>query len=175
MDGVTIQAINNRLQTEKITITDTANSDSTQTGALVVSGGIGVAKDLVVGASVKIGPTVNSTIVPAVYSNNVILASYTSPTLTNTNPVTIDQYVKNDYRTARYTVQVVDGSSIHITEIVVTHNGTNVYLNEYGIITNNGDLGTFTATSDGTNISLTFTPASVTSMTIKVVRFGITA
>jgi enhancing lycopene biosynthesis protein 2 len=175
MDGVTIQAINNRLQTEKITISDTANSDSTQTGALVVSGGIGVAKDLVVGASVKIGPTVNSTIVPAVYSNNVILASYTSPTLTTTDPVTIDQYIKNDYRTARYTVQVVDGSSIHITEILVTHNGTNVYLTEYGIITNNGDLGTFTATSDGTNISLTFNPASVTSMTIKVVRFGITA
>lgn len=175
INGVVLQNSNGSLQTNKILLTNTDNSISTQSGALVVNGGIGVAKDLTVGSSIKIGPTTDSSVVPAIYSNNVILASYTSPTLTTTDPVNLDQYIKNDYRTARYTIQVVDGSSIHITEMMVTHNGTNVYISEYGIITNNGDLGTFSATNDGTNIILTFTPSSVTSMTIKVVRFGITA
>lgn len=156
-------------------IKGTTSSTNTQSGALQVDGGVGIAKNIVVGGSLQVGPVAISAVVPAIYSNNVLLASYTSPTIVNANPVNLDQYLQSEFRTARYTVQIVDGSNIHITEIMVTHNGTNVYINEYGIITNNGELGTFSANSDGTNITLTFTPSIVSSMTIKVVRFGITA
>jgi hypothetical protein len=152
----------------------TTNSTSTNSGALQVSGGIGVSNNLVVGGNITVGQTTNSVVVPALYSNNTVLASYTSPVLTNTNPVNLDQYIKNDYRTARYTIQIVDGSNIHITEIMLTHDTTNAYINEYGIITNNGELGVFSATIDSTNVTLTFTPSTVSSMIIKVVRFGIT-
>jgi hypothetical protein len=72
-------------------------------------------------------------------------------------------------------MQVVDGSDIHITEITLFHNGTNVYLNEYGISTNNGELGTFDAELTGGNVILKFTPTSATAMTIKVIRMSITA
>jgi hypothetical protein len=57
---------------------------------------------------------------------------------------------------------------------MLTHDTTNAYINEYGIITNNGELGVFSATIDSTNVTLTFTPSTVSSMIIKVVRFGIT-
>jgi hypothetical protein len=156
-------------------ISGSENSTSTNSGSLQVSGGVGVSKDLVVGGVITVGSSTNSSVIPALYSNNIVLASYTTPVLTNTNSVNLDQYDKNIYRTARYTAQIVDGGNIHITEIMLTHNGTNAYINEYGIITNNGELGIFTATIDTNNITLSFIPSSVTSMTIKVVRFGITA
>ena len=159
----------------KIVVNDLTDSNNTTQGSIVTAGGIGVAKDIVVGGEITIGTTANSTVVPAIYSNNVILASYTSPSINSTGTVNVDQYSQTAYRTARYTAQIVDGSSIHVTEIVVTHNGTDAYINEYGIITNNGELGTFNATADGSNVTLTFTPTIVTSMTIKVVRFGITS
>jgi hypothetical protein len=159
----------------KIVVNDDTDSNNTAQGSIVTAGGLGVAKDIVVGGDITIGATANSTVIPAIYSNNVILASYTSPSISSTGTVNLDQYSQTTYRTARYTVQIVDGSSIHVTEIVVTHNGTDAYINEYGIITNNGELGTFNATANGTNVILTFTPTIVTSMSIKVVRFGITA
>ena len=79
------------------------------------------------------------------------------------------------FRTARYTVQVIDGSAVHATELLVTHNGTTAYINEYGIVTSGSTLGTFDAITTSSNIVLQFTPTTATSMTIKVVRFGITA
>jgi hypothetical protein len=79
------------------------------------------------------------------------------------------------YRTARYTIQIVDGSNIHVTEMTVFHDGTNVYINEYGISTNNGQLGSFDAQLSAGSVTLKFTPTAATSMVIKVVRIGITA
>lgn len=157
------------------TVTDTTNASSTVTGALQVAGGAGLGGNLHVGGSVTIGNTADSQVVPAIYSNNVILASYTSPTLTNTNPVNLDSYTAASYRTARYTVQIFDSNKIHITEIMTSHNGTTAYLNEYGILTSDGELGSFDVSLSGGTVTLTFTPSSVTSMVIKVVRFGITA
>lgn len=147
----------------------------------VTAGGAGIVGDsyftnsVGIGSTLTIGLTTSSMVVPAIYSNNVVLASYTSPTITGTGSVNLDQFKQSEYRTARYTVQIVDGSNIHVTEIIVTHNGTDAYINEYGIVTNNGELGTFNATADGTNVTLTFNVTTVSSMVIKVVRFGISS
>jgi len=159
-----------------ITTLDTTNSTSTLTGALVIGGGIGVGKNVNVGGTLTVGPTAASSVVPALYSNNILLASYTSPTITGTTTANLDTFSSTTYRTARYVVQIVDGSNIHVTEILLFHDGTDVYINEYGTSYNNGLRGSFSATLSSNTITLTFTPSpSATAMTIKVVRMGITA
>jgi hypothetical protein len=161
----------------KVIVSDNTNALATNQGSIQTLGGIGVAKDVFVGGLITSGAATagSGTVVAALVSNNLQLASYTSNTLTGNSTANLDTWSATTFRTARYTMQVVDGSDIHITEITLFHNGTNVYLNEYGISTNNGELGTFDAELTGGNVILKFTPTSATAMTIKVIRMSITA
>lgn len=161
--------------TGKILVSDTTNASAVNVGSIVTQGGVGVAKDVIVGGSITVGSTVANTVVPAILSNNVLLSSFTSNSISGTTTQNLDTFSAATYRTARYTIQIVDGSSIHVTEMTVFHDGTNVYMNEYGISTNNGQLGSFDARLSAGSVTLQFTPTSATAMTIKVVRLGITA
>jgi hypothetical protein len=159
----------------KLVVTDSTNAIATNIGSITTLGGIGVTKDIFVGGTINVGGISTGTVVPAIYSNDILLASYTSSVISGTSPQNLDTYSATTYRTARYLVQIVDGSNIHISEIVLFHDGTYVYKNEYGISTNNGELGTFDAALAANTITLNFTPNNATAMTIKVVRLGITA
>ena len=89
----------------------------------------------------------------------------------------LDSFVSDTYRTAKYLVQIVDttGNKIHVEEILLFHDGASVYMNEYAIATNTGELGTFDATFGGGYVTLTFTPNYTPGyMTIKVNRTAIT-
>jgi UDP-3-O-[3-hydroxymyristoyl] glucosamine N-acyltransferase len=44
-----------------VTVTDNTNSTTTSTGAVVVSGGVGVAQDMVIGGSVTVNTSITST------------------------------------------------------------------------------------------------------------------
>lgn len=159
------------------TVYDDTDSNAKDVGSIVTYGGLGVVKSVTAGGAITVGATLAASpgsVVPAMYSNNVLLASYTSPVITGTSAVDLDTYSASSYRTARYTVQVVDGIKVHITEITIFHDGTNAYLNEYGTSTNQGELGVFSATLVSNQVTLTFDPVNATAMTIKVVRFGIT-
>jgi hypothetical protein len=95
--------------------------------------------------------------------------------LTSTTPdQTIDSYNKTEYRTAKYLVQAVQGSNVHCTEVVLTHNNTDVFKNEYGTMWTNNSLITVSATIDGNNINLIVTPNS-TNTTIDVARISLAA
>jgi carbonic anhydrase/acetyltransferase-like protein (isoleucine patch superfamily) len=159
----------------RVSISDSTNAASTNFASFITAGGIGVAKDAIIGGAANIGAISTGTVVPAVYTNNMLLASYTSPTITGVAPVNLDTYSSTTYRSAKYFVQIVDGTSVHITEINLFHDGTNVFKTEYGIATNHGELGTFDATLSTGVITLNFSPANAVLMTIKVVRLGITA
>jgi hypothetical protein len=156
-----------------LTVFGTTDSTTTSSGALQVVGGAGIAKNLTVGNSITVGSVLNSTVVPALYSNNFIMSSYTSPVITTPGLKTLDQFAEAAYRSAKYMIQVVDGTSVHIVEMMITHNGSHVYKNEYGLITTAGELGTFNATTNGTTVTLTFNPTSPSNMIIKLVRLGI--
>ena len=165
-------------------VLSSANANAANTGALQVkNGGVSVNNDVYVGGILTAGATAaatSGTVVPAFFSNNTLIASYTSPAILTTSSQNLDVFATGTYRTAKYFVQVtaLGGSSVHITEITLFHDGSNVYLNEYGTAYSNaagGPIGTFDATLGGGNITLTFTPLAVsTGTTVKVTRFGTT-
>jgi hypothetical protein len=136
---------------------------------LVVSGGVGIGGALNVGGAGSFAAT-------GVTIGNTLISSYTSSVITTTSTQNLDTFSTSTYRTARYTVQVVDGTKVHITEMTVFHDNTVVYKNEYGISTNTGELGAFDATLGSGTITLTFTPNYTPSaMTIKANRTAITS
>lgn len=159
---------------DNLVVASTATSSNTTSGAVVISGGIGIGKNATVGGSLTVGVASTGTSIPALYSNNVLLASYTSGVISGTIAQNLDSFDSGTYRTAKYTVQVVDGTKVHITEIFLFHDDSVAYLNEYGLSTNQGELGTFNASLSGGTVTLTFTPVNATNMVIKVVRMGIT-
>ena len=156
--------------TGNLTASSTASSTSTTTGALIVTGGVGV------GGSVTAGQ--------GFVTNNTLIASYTSPVISTTSTQNLDSWSTSSYRTAKYLVQLVDtGFSpyrVHASEMTVIHDGAgNVYKTEYGINTSVGELGTFNAIASGTNVQIQFTPSfpvlTPTSLTIKMSRITITS
>ena len=143
------------------------NATSTSTGALTVAGGVGIANQLYVGGIVTGATGTAGTSVVGFVTNNVTIATYTGSALNAASTGTtqnLDVWSTSSYRSARYSVQLVDTGytphRVHFTEIVLIHDGTNnVYKNEYGVMTNVGELGTFDAAVVAGGVQLTFQPA----------------
>jgi len=100
--------------------------------------------------------TVNSTIIQA--------------TTATTAQTTIDTWSTTTYRTAKYLVQMTQGTNYHTIELLLVQNGTTAYLTQYGEVTTGTILGTFDASIAATTLSLLINPVSATSMTINLVR-----
>jgi hypothetical protein len=47
---------------------------------------------------------------------------------------TIDSFNTSLYSTVKYLIQATQGTEVHTTEVIVMHNGTNVFTTEYGTI-----------------------------------------
>ena len=62
----------------------------------------------------------------------------------------------------------------HATEILLIHDGSNVYMTEYGTIYTNSSLGTFDGSILSGNVRLTVTPTN-TNTTIKAQRITVSA
>jgi hypothetical protein len=80
------------------------------------------------------------------------------------------------YRTAKFIVQLEkdSDSKYHATEILLTHNGSNVFMTEYATITTDSSLGTFDADILGGNVRLLVTP-TLTNVSVKTKRISIGA
>jgi hypothetical protein len=157
---------------------DASNSNAVNNGSIQTQGGIGVVKDVYVGGTITAGATLaatTGTVVNGFFTNNTLIASFTSNVITGTAQVDLDFWSSTNYRSARYFVQIVDGANVHVSEISLFHDDVKAYINEYGIATNNGQLGSFDATIGGGNVTVKFTPTNATAMTIKMVRTTISA
>lgn len=143
---------------------NTTNSTSSDTGAIVVEGGIGVG-GRVTAESVRI--------VDAVFDS--------TETLVNTvNPTVIDTFNISEFRSAKYLIQIDEGTGagadFELIEILlVADNDGNVWATEYGVVTSNGYLGEFEAEVVGGVVSLYFTSIYASNKTIKVLRTGMAA
>jgi len=157
----------------------TFNDGTTATGALQVAGGVGIAGNLTVGGQYLKTQTLLVGTGSAIDSNQISSARVTGKT--TSAPVLIDTYVGNVFTTAKYMVQVTDlgtPNKFHVVELMVTYDGSatqeGVYISQYGIITNLGELGSFDVEYSGGDIQVVFTPNyTPVSMNIRAIRMAI--
>jgi hypothetical protein len=154
------------------------SGNNTSTWSIATEGGISAKKNITAGGVVSAGDLAvdgNDTgVVDAFYAVNNMQAVRTIKSVGGASAVDIDSWDKGLYTSAKYMVQVVDGGDIHTEELMVIQDGTNVYVSEYGIITNNAELGVFTGTISGSNVVISFTPTNASGgMVIQVVRQSI--
>lgn len=112
--------------------------------------------------------------VEAALSSNLANTLDSDLTTTSANQI-IDTFHMDSARTCKYIIQLEHDSDFkyHSTEILLTHNDTDVFFTEYAIVqTQDSSLGEFFATKNGDNISLTVTP-SYTNTSIKAKRITI--
>jgi hypothetical protein len=100
-----------------------------------------------------------------------ILTGVTTTTTISETP--IDTFSSSTYRSAKYLIQITEGTSYHTTEISIIHDGSTTYSTEYGTIKTNELLSTFDSDIDTGNVRLLATPASSSSTTFKIVRTSI--
>lgn len=90
-----------------------------------------------------------------------------SNTTSSTSQTTVYSFNKSQYRTAKIIAQLTSGTSYHAIELILIHDGTTVYLSQYGEVTSGTSLGTFDATISGSDVLLQLTPVN-SSTTVKV-------
>ena len=145
-------------------------------GGIKALGNVSVGKVLYVGmndAGDVNGEDPSGKTIDGVFITNSMQAGGTYKGISGTSAQTIDTWDKTTYTSAKYIVQVMDSGDIHTEELMVIQDGTDVYISQYGVVTNNGELGVFDGAISGGNVQITFTPTGATNMTIQVVRQSI--
>lgn len=134
-----------------ISITYTTASTSLTTGALVVSGGIGV------------GQTSNT---KTLGINNVIeqMADTFTTSATGTGQ-TVHLVDSSVYRTLKYVIQTTSGSDYNSSEILLMHDGSTVYMTEYAqLLAGSGlTLATFDSDISGGKLRLLTSPTNAST------------
>ena len=101
----------------------------------------------------------------------VILNLNTSTsTTTSTSQSSIDTFSVTDYRSASYQVQITRGTEYHVTSLNIVHDGTDVYVSEFGTINTGAILATFTADINSGDVRVLATPTSESSTIFKMYR-----
>lgn len=93
---------------------------------------------------------------------------------TSSSNQVIDSFSANRFRTVKYLIQMEHDSTnkYHATEILLTHDDTDVFFTEYATVETDTSLGEFSASLVGGTVSLTVTPNN-TNTGIKAKRISI--
>lgn len=93
-------------------------------------------------------------------------------TTSSTIQVAVDSFAVASYRSAKYFIQLTSGSSYHVLELNVVHDGTTVYISQFGDVKTGASLGTFDASISTGILNLLFTATNATT-TVKLLRYNI--
>ena len=88
-------------------------------------------------------------------------------TTTSTSAAAVISVSATTYRSVNYQVQIVQGTNYNSTTINVIHDGTNVYMSEYGTINQPTGIATFGADISSGALRLLGYPSSSSSTTFK--------
>jgi len=98
------------------------------------------------------------------------VVSTSSTTTTSTSQVAVSIFSAATYSSAIYNIQITRGSEIHFTTLNLVHDGTTVFLTEYGTVKSGDNLATFDSDVSGGNVRILATPDSITSTTFNFNR-----
>jgi hypothetical protein len=84
----------------------------------------------------------------------------------------VDFFSRSLYRTVKYYVEFSTASAYQATELLLTHDGTTVYITEYATIASGSNLGTINSNISGENVRLLVTPVN-TDTTVKFARIEV--
>lgn len=86
------------------------------------------------------------------------------------NATDVDSFSKSVWRTANYNIQVTKDSDVYTSEILVSHDGTDIMVSESNIISNtNSSIFSYTFEENSGIISLRVTPVSG-SISVRYIR-----
>lgn len=109
-------------------------------------------------ANLKFDKSTNTFSTPAVSVNTHAKIESTTITTSTTNQIVVDSFSVSSYRSAKYLMQVTSGSSYQMIELSLIHNGTTVYMAQYGDVRTGSSLGTFDAEINSGSLNILFTP-----------------
>ena len=89
-------------------------------------------------------------------------------TTTTTSASTIDTFAAATYRSAQYQIQITQGTNYHVTTLNVVHDGSQVYIMEFGTIRTGVALATFDADISSGNVRVRGTPTTSLSTVFKL-------
>ena len=76
----------------------------------------------------------------------------------------VDSFVKTAFRSAKYYIQITSGTNYHVTEVLLLHDGSDVFITEYATIFSNTSLGNVTAAINSANVELIVAPTDSSSV-----------
>ncbi len=142
----------------------------TNAGGVNANPTFAIGQDVATNASVTFGNVASGAItLDSTGELNTSTQSVTVNTIT-----TVDSFSKTAYRTAKYLIQVTQGTKYTSSEVLLAHDGTDSYMSEYAVI----ELGasripmTVSTSISAGNVLLrvTITDAASTNATVKVAR-----
>jgi hypothetical protein len=96
------------------------------------------------------------------------------------NSTVFDNFTASEWRSMKYMVSikyVAGGANKYFsTELSILIDGTDVSVSQYGIVENDGNIGTISVSRAGDTVSLTVVPVGgITPITLRYMRMGLKA
>lgn len=116
----------------------------------------------------------NSTVNTTVNSSGVGLSGHiitsSSYTTSNTSVQVVDSFLSASFTSAEYLIEQSTNTSYQLSKLLlVNHPTLNTFITEYGVVSSNGSLGTFSANANTTHVLLNFTPSTAVT-NLKIVK-----
>ncbi len=94
------------------------------------------------------------------------------------NATVVDSFTASEWRMVKYLLSIKASSAnkYFATELTILIDGTDVNVSQYGMVDNDGDIGTVSVSKASGTVNITVTPnVAVTPVTVRFARMGLKA
>lgn len=94
------------------------------------------------------------------------------------NATVVDSFTASEWRMVKYLLSIKASSAnkYFATELTILIDGTDVNVSQYGMVDNDGDIGTVSVSKTSGAVNITVTPnVAVTPVTVRFARMGLKA